>query len=72
MYGEYTPAYTLQGATGNLSTIAISVYSQVLIYGWVNRGTIVATCSPHGTLFDEPTGFGGTRTHDLVVGSPMR
>ncbi len=31
--GEYTPAYTLQGATGNLGTIAISVYSQVLIYG---------------------------------------
>ena len=31
--GEYTPAYALQGATDNLSTIAISVYSQVLIYG---------------------------------------
>ncbi len=31
--GEYTPAYTLQGATGNLSIIAISVYCQVLIYG---------------------------------------
>ena len=30
--GEYTPAHTLQGATGNLGTIAISVYSQVLIY----------------------------------------
>ncbi len=31
--GEYTPAHTLQGATGNLGTIALSVYSQVLIYG---------------------------------------
>ena len=31
--GEYTPAYTLQGAMGNLRTIAISVYRQVLIYG---------------------------------------
>ncbi len=51
--GEYTPAYMLWGATGNLSTIAISVYSQVLIYGWVNRGTIVATRSPRGTVFDE-------------------
>ncbi len=33
--------HTLQGATGNLGTIAISVYCQVLIFGWVNRGTIV-------------------------------
>ncbi len=31
--GEYTPAYTFQGATDNLSTNAISVYRQVLIYG---------------------------------------
>ncbi len=31
-WGVYTRC-TLQGATGNLSTIAISVYSQVLIYG---------------------------------------
>ncbi len=31
--GEYTPTYTLQGTMGNLSTIAISVYRQVLIYG---------------------------------------
>ena len=30
-------AHTLQGATGNLGTIATSAYSQVLIYGWVNR-----------------------------------
>ncbi len=28
-----TPVNTLQGATGNLSTTAISVYRQVLIYG---------------------------------------
>ncbi len=34
--GEYTPADTLQGATGNLSTIAISVYSQVLIL-WLSE-----------------------------------
>ncbi len=60
----------LQGATGNLSTIAISVYRQVLIYGLVNRGTIVVTSSPCGTVFDKPSGFSGTRTHDLVVGSP--
>ncbi len=46
--GEYIPAYMLQGTMGNLSTIAISVYSQVLIYNWVNRGTIVVTCSPSG------------------------
>ena len=31
--GEYTHAYTLQRATDNLNTIAISVYHQVLIYG---------------------------------------
>ncbi len=31
--GEYAPAHTLQGATGNLGTIDISVCSQVLIYG---------------------------------------
>ncbi len=30
--GEYPPAYTFQCATGNLSTIAISLYSQVFIY----------------------------------------
>ncbi len=29
----FLAAHTLQGATGNLSTIAISVYRQVLIYG---------------------------------------
>ncbi len=38
---------------------------------FANRGTIDITCSPHGTVFDEPNGFCGTRTHDLVVGSPM-
>ncbi len=48
--GEYIPAYTLQGTMGNLSTIAISVYSQVLIYGWVNRGTLVVTRSPRRTV----------------------
>ena len=57
--GEYTPDHTLQGATGSLGTIAISVYSQVLIYSWVNQGNIVATRSPHGTVFDEPTGLAG-------------
>ncbi len=39
-----------QGATGTLSKIAVSVYSQVLIYGWVNWGPIVTTHSPHGTV----------------------
>ena len=33
LLGQYTPAYTLQGAMGNPSTVAISVYRQVLIYG---------------------------------------
>ncbi len=69
--GEYTAAYTLQG-TGNPSTIAISVYRQVLLYGGVDRGTSVVTLSPCETVFDEPTGLHRTRTHDLVVGSPMR
>ncbi len=32
--------------TGNPSTIAISVYHWVLIYGWAKRGTIVITRSP--------------------------
>ena len=31
--GEHTPAYMLQGAMVNQSTIAISVYHQILIYG---------------------------------------
>ncbi len=30
--GEFTPAHTLQGAMGNLSAFAISVYSQIIIY----------------------------------------
>ena len=70
-----TPAYimyTLQDATGNLSTIAISVYHRVFIYGWVNWGTTVVTCSTCGTFFDELSGFGRTRTQDVVVWSPMR
>ncbi len=46
--------------------------SQVLIYGWVNQGTIVATRSPHGAVLMSRLAFGGTRTHDLVVGSPTR
>ncbi len=33
----------------------------------MNRGTIVVTQSPSKAVFDEPSGFGGTRTHDLVV-----
>ncbi len=73
-----TPAYTLQGATDNPSTIAISVYmygqySFTSVYGWVNRGTIVVSRSPRGMVFDEPAGSCGTRftwTHDIVVGSP--
>ncbi len=70
--GEYPPAHTLQDAMGNLDTIAISGYSQVLIYGWVNWGTIVATRSLHGTVLMSRLAFGGTRIHDLVVGSPTR
>ena len=35
---------------------ATSVYSQVLIYGWLNRA-IVVTCRPGGTVFDKATGF---------------
>ncbi len=57
---------------GNLRTITIFSYSQVLIYGSVNRGTIVVTRSPRRMIFYEPTGFGGTRTHDLVAGSQTR
>ncbi len=53
-WGGYTSAYTLQCATGNPSTIDISVDPQVLLYGW--DIIIVVTRSPRGTVFDEPTG----------------
>ncbi len=66
LHGVYTRAYTLQGITGNLSTIAISVYCKVLIYGWVNRGIIVVTRSPRGAVFDEITGLRRTQTHELT------
>ncbi len=53
-----------------LPSLSIARYS---FYGWVNRGTIVITHSQGGMVFDEPTGFDGTQTHDLfVVGSPTR
>ena len=50
LFGEYAHAYPLQGATGNPSTITVSAYSQVLIYSWVNWGTIVNTHRWRGTV----------------------
>ncbi len=69
---EYTPAYRIQGATGNPSTMAVSAYRQVLIYRWVNRGTIVITCSPRGLVFNEETGLHETLRTILWLLIPMR
>ncbi len=47
-WGEHTPAYTLQSATGNPSIIVTSVYHQVLIYSWIHRGNFDVTRSTRG------------------------
>ncbi len=40
--------HSSQGVTGNPSTIAISVYRQILIYGWVKWGTWASNLPPCG------------------------
>ncbi len=63
------PRYMLQGATGDPITTAISVYCQVLIYGWVNPDTRDITHNPRRMVFDDPTGLHRTRILWLGVRS---
>ncbi len=53
-------ALYLAKAMGNPSIIAICVYCQVLIYGWVNQGTIAITHRPYRRVFDQANDFSAT------------
>ncbi len=68
------PHYTISRQYHNITCISRTYHTYItsnhVIYGWVNQGTIVVTGSPSGKVFDEPTGLRGSRTHDLVAGSP--